>query len=353
MSKRRVFDIDFPEGEAAPDHKDTAARRGPMATAISENAAALADRATAEAAIREENDKLAHEYVRLKKEGLIIDLLPVAEVKTDKLDRDRIDRRDPELEELKASIKDVGLSNPIQVEVTDDGYQLVQGYRRLHAFRELLAETAEDRFARIPAGLIAKGAALEALYRKMVDENLVRRDISFAEMADLARKYAANPETVASDVASAISVLYASAGRQKRNYIGHFATLLDHIGDHLIFPEAIPRSLGLQLEKRLNTDPRLAKKVVAALTAMPIASAVREVELLRSFLAPDAKRKPAGDRSTQASAKTSIRFEGPGGMVRCTASDGRIDIKAERDFSGLDRRQLEAALEAFFQALDS
>ncbi|MEL7107320.1 MAG: ParB N-terminal domain-containing protein [Pseudomonadota bacterium] len=352
MSKRRIFDIDFPDGDEAPDEATEPNRRGPMATAIGENAAALTDRAAAEAAIREENDRLAHEFVRLKQEGLIVDLVPLDAIKTDKLVRDRSDRRDPELDELKASIRDVGLSNPIRVETDGDAFELVQGFRRLNAYRELLAETRDPRYARIPAGLMATGEALEALYRKMVDENLVRRDISFAEMADLARKYAANPETEVSDVAGAVAILYASAGRQKRNYIGHFATLLDLIGDHLTFPEAIPRSLGLLLEKRLSADAALTKRLIKALTAMPIASAAKEVELLRTFTAPAPSGAPGDPRAPKPSAKTSIRYEGPGGMVRCMASDGRVDIRAERDFSDVDRHQLEAALEAFFQALD-
>lgn len=352
MSKRRIFDIDFPGAEDAPAEQSGSNRRGPMATAIGENAAALSDRAVAEAAIRDENDRLAHEFVRLKQEGLIVDLVPLDDIKTDKLVRDRSERRDPELDELKSSIRDVGLSNPIRVEADGDAFQLVQGFRRLNAYRELLAETRDARFARIPAGLLATGEALEALYRKMVDENLVRRDISFAEMADLARKYAANPETSVRDVNAAIAMLYASAGRQKRNYISHFATLLDLIGDHLTFPEAIPRSLGLLLEKRLSADDALTKRLIKALTATPIASSVKEVELLRSFTAAPATRPSVDPRAPKPSAKTSIRYEGPGGMVRCTASDGRVDIRAGRDFSDVDRHQLEAALEAFFQALD-
>lgn len=352
MSKRRIFDIDFPEG-ATETPSETGTRRGPMASAIAENAGALAQREAMEATIREENDRLAHELVRLRKAGLIVQEIPVSDIRTDKLTRDRSDRRDPELDELKASIRAVGLSNPIRVEVHEDGYQLVQGYRRLNAYREIFAETGDDRFARIPSGLIAHGEALEALYRKMVDENLVRRDISFAEMAELARKYASDPETAVGSVTEAIDVLYASAGRQKRNYIGHFASLLDRIGDHLTFAEAIPRSVGLGLEKRLAADSRLTRRVIDALTALPVASAAKEVELLRGFAGPAAQ--PASkdpSRRGQASAKTSLRFEGPGGMVRCTASDGRLEIRAEKDFAALDRHELEAALDAFFQALD-
>ena len=322
-----------------------------MATAIGENASALSDRAEVEAAIREENDRLAHEFVRLKKDGLVTDLVPVADIKTDKLVRDRVDRRDPEIDELKASIKEIGLSNAIRVEATDDGYQLIQGFRRLNAFKELFAETGEEMYARIPAGLVARGEALEGLYRKMVDENLVRRDISFAEMAELARSYAANPDTVAADVQAAISILFASAGRQKRNYIGHFARLLELIGDSLSFPEAIPRSLGLQLEKRLAADPKLVRRVQAVLKSGPSSTAAKEIETLRGFLGSPAVNAAVEGREPKPSAKTSIRYEGPDGMVRCTASEGRIEIRAPKDFTGLDRRQLEAALEQFFQAL--
>lgn len=67
-----------------------------------------------------------------------------------------------------------------------DRFELSQSFRRLSAFRELLEETGDSRYARIPATLQARGAQLDHLYRRMVDENLVRRDISFAEMARLA-----------------------------------------------------------------------------------------------------------------------------------------------------------------------
>ena len=135
MSKRRGFDIDFPAGTETPAEeefprgpegyytgggraKPGASRRGPMAAAISENAEALRDRAEAERAIREENDRLAHDYVRLKRAGLITDLVPIDAVLTTKLTRDRAAGPDPEIEELKASIREVGLSNPIRASRT-------------------------------------------------------------------------------------------------------------------------------------------------------------------------------------------------------------------------------------------
>ena len=194
MSKRRGFDIDFPGNQdgvytggrratEAPKPSRTDTRRGPMAAVISENADALRERAEAERAIRDENDRLAHEHVRLKREGLITDLIALDDIRIDKLARDRGTGPDPEIDELKASILAIGLSNPIRVEPADGGYELVQGFRRLRAYREIFAETGDERFARIPAGLVASGEALEGLYRRMVDENLVRRDISFVLLA--------------------------------------------------------------------------------------------------------------------------------------------------------------------------
>lgn len=374
MSKRRVFDINFPADPApkapatspAPmEAKEESAaasenRRGPMATAISENAEALKARAVAEQNIRAENDRLAHEFVRLKKLGLVVDRIPLEQISTSKLVRDRATSRDPELEELQASIRSIGLSNPIRVEEESDGsYQLIQGFRRLSAYRALYAETGAAEFASIPAGLIAKGQDLQGLYRRMVDENLVRRDISFAEMAQLALSYAQDPDTGCDLVEEAVAHLYASAGRQKRSYIRHFAELLDMIGAHLKFAEAIPRALGLELKKRLSEDEGLAEELNVILKNAPRPDAETELAMLRGFLSGSLGGRDAGGQvSTVAGqtktgvAKTTLRCAVPSGTVRCQARDGRIELAMERDFSVIDRYRLETAITAFFAALE-
>ena len=90
MSKKRIFDIDVPDDFAMPEREESAqSRRGPMASAISENADALRDRQQMAQAIRDENDALAKEHVRLKRQGLLVDLLALSDIKTDKLTRDR------------------------------------------------------------------------------------------------------------------------------------------------------------------------------------------------------------------------------------------------------------------------
>jgi len=354
MSKRRVFDIDF-DDTTVPAGTDPAPapepRRGPMAAAISENAEALSARQKAEVAIRAENDRLAHEYVALKKNGQIVGPVPVAEIRAEKLIRDRVAERDPELDELKASIKAVGLSNPIHVEEVEDGYELIQGFRRLSAYRELHAETGDETYARIPATLQARGAQVDVLYRRMVDENLVRRDISFAEMAQLAMSYGDRTGQTIGYGGDPVDVLYASAGRQKRSYIRHFAHLLRMLGDALKFPEAIPRATGLGLVKLLDTHQRAAGQLRALLQAHPDRNAQEELALLRQALAKGVpkpkKQKPAPKSST----RTTVKLNRPEGTARCTASLGKFEVLMEHDFGAVDPRRLERAARAFLDAL--
>ena len=127
--KRRMFEIDLPDDEEVESFSAEKVspgaggegRRGPMAAAISENAGSLRDREAVAAQIRAENDALAHEHVRLKQQGLIVDLIALDLIETYKLTRDRHKGFDEELGELVDSIRDVGLSNPIRVEQRADG----------------------------------------------------------------------------------------------------------------------------------------------------------------------------------------------------------------------------------------
>ncbi len=353
--KRRMFDIDLPEDDGpAPEVKSAGEglRRGPMATAIGENAESLRQRQAAESAIRAENDALAHEFVRLKKLGLVVDMIPLEQVHAGKLIRDRSRRLDDDLFELKASIRAVGLSNPIRVEQVGEGrYELVQGWRRLSAYRELLAETGDEAYARIPAGLMAKGETLDSLYRRMVDENMVRKDISFAEMAQLALAYADDEATGCRDLDEAVNLLFASANPQKRSYVRRFAVLMTALETVLAHPEAIPRALGLSLASRIDDGP----EAVAALVRMlgPGArTAEEELTILRRFVDGEATARSAPPKAADPRGKTVLRMPTAAGEVKCTAAAGKVELRLDRDFSTLDRRRLEAAVKAFFAALN-
>lgn len=361
--KRRVFDIDLPdelEDETFPAGKDPdpapkAPRRGPMATAISENAESLAERHALEAQIRAENDALAHEHVRLKKLGLIVDLIPLDRIHSYKLSRDRMKGDDLELKELKTSIEEIGLSNPIQVEPRGDGdFELIQGMRRLTAFRELLDSTGDaERYGSIPAGVMARGDTVEELYRKMVDENLVRKDISFAEMAMLAMKYAADPATSENDPDKAVAVVFRPASYQKRSYIRSFIKVMERLQEMLKFPQHIPRALGLALAARMEEIEGIPRAIKAELEGLSNRSVQDELAVLRRFsgeVLPDsgAKTFPAGKGAAGKSprqAKTTFQLSRPEGAAKCTASTGRLEIRLARDFSAVDRRKLEAAVQ--------
>lgn len=353
--KKRVFDINFDDAETVTKAAVPAGteRRGPMAAAISENAEALTERQLAEAAIREENDALAHEHVRLKKAGLITDLIPLDAIRTDKLTRDRAPGRDPEIDELKRSIQEIGLSNPIRVEQVGDDFELIQGFRRFTAYRELFEETGDNQFARIPAGINARGENLLRLYRRMVDENLVRRGVSFGEMAQLAINY----RKQAADVDGydhAVELLFASSGRQKRNYIKHFVRLLSAAEGRIIHVATIPRALGLAVVRRLDDGPNGQGILNRLLAAKEDRTAAQEQAVLTEFVAQMAvapkKKVTLGGGTRQA--KTTFRLARPEGDAKCTVADGRIELRLAQDFSGIERKRLEAAVEAFLNALE-
>ncbi|MDF1727750.1 MAG: ParB N-terminal domain-containing protein [Sulfitobacter sp.] len=352
--KKRVFDIDFDEVETPPTPApQSEARRGPMAAAITENAEALSVRAQAEAAIRAENDALAHEHVRLKKAGLITDLIPLEQIKTGKLTRDRAEGRDPEIDDLKRSIHEIGLSNPIRVEPVGEGFELIQGFRRFTAYRELFEETGEERFARIPAGINARGEDILRLYRRMVDENLVRRGVSFGEMAQLAMNYRIQDPNIES-YDQAVEMLYASASRQKRSYIKHFVRLLSETGGTLRHVAAVPRALGLSVVKKLEEIPQ-SKALLREVLEGEARSEEEEIAALRRYLEGAGslrRRGPAVSPAAARKAKTTFRLARPEGEAKCTVSDGRLELRLARDFSGVERKRLESAVAAFLKALD-
>lgn len=361
--RRRVFDVHLPEEQMDAPVADvdidclmaqpSSTRRGPMAAAITEAASSLHDRATLEAEVRAENDALAHELVRLRALGLTVELVPAADVLTTKLTRDRrLD--DTDVEDLKASIKAVGLSNPIRVEADGQGrYELVQGFRRLTAYRELYAETGDDAYARIPAGVTPPGETMTGLYRRMVDENLVRAGISFAEMAMLAQRYADDGVDGCADADAAVDTLYASVGAQKRSYIRRFTVLLNRLDGSLHHPEAISRDLGLAVAERVEHDEEAAAELRAALerSSQQGESAQGEIAALRAAAAtPSSKAKAKSRGAPRRSLSVDLRTDA--GPMRLRASAGRFELRGQLDFGRIKRARLERAVSAFLAELE-
>lgn len=360
MTKRQsrfVIELDdqLDPAEKAPSHAP--ARRGPMASAIADNAESLKERQALEMRIRKENDDLAHHYIKLKEQGLVIELVPLDHIACSKLIRDRNLENDLELDDLVTSIRDQGLSNAIRAERAKDGrYELIQGYRRLQAYKRLWRETGDQRFSKMPVAVTPPGDELEASYRKMVDENLVRRDVSFAEMAELARHYARDPKTKESSADKAVSALFKSAAYQKRSYIRAFAELLDLIGDHISFPHLIPRNLGLDLRRSLADEQKLAE-LLTELNSQPKRSAETELDLLRRFAQTPRRQvdasalKPSPNAEETHLKQRSFTFDGPVESGRCVMRKGRFELLADRDFASVEQETMEEAIAAFFAVL--
>ena len=317
------------------------------------------ERQAAEDSIRAENDRLATEYVELKRAGMIVDRVPLDDIVTDRLVRDRKAGPDEDLAELKDSIRDIGLSNPVRLERRADGkFELVQGMRRLLAYRALREETGAALFDAIPAGIGAQEAQAQVSYRRMVDENLIRKDISFAEMAILARRYAEDPANDCPEVSEAVAVLYKSASYTKRSYIRAFAELVTRLDKVLQFPEQIPRNLGVDLKRRMDGDDGLVARIATAMRAEPGRDGAREVEILRGFLTASDGTLPAGKTDAAKpvkarQAKTTFQVPVDTGVAKCSASAGRLEMRHDVDFSSVDRRSLERAVAAFFAALEA
>ncbi|WP_108862146.1 ParB N-terminal domain-containing protein [Ruegeria sp. Alg231-54] len=349
--KRRMFDIDMPAMEDIPvgkvPDKVLEKRRGPMAAAISENADALRNQQSTEETIRSENDRLAHELVRLRSEGLVTEHVVLSDVVTGKLTRDRKAGPDAELDELKDSIRDIGLSNPIRLERRTDGrFDLIQGMRRLSAYRALHEETGDDIYAKIPAG-ISNASDINDSYRRMVDENLIRKDISFSEMGALARAYAEDPANECPEVDKAVAILFKSASYTKRSYIRSFASLLMMLDKVLMHPNEIPRNLGVELKRKLNANPGLIRQVSTAVLTEPDRDGPREIAILRTFIETDRStaKKPAPSASGKTRrAKTTFQVSGRAGVAKCSASSGRIELRYDLDFTRVDRAKLEKAI---------
>ena len=354
--KRRTFDIELSvdaiEEPGAPESASERARRGPMASAIAENAEALQARQSAAETIRAENDTLAHEYVALREAGHVVQAVPLDEVHTYMLVRDRMPGEDDELEELVTSITELGLSNPIRLlpRPKGDGFELIQGFRRLKAYRQLLESTGDEVWARIPALIVPGAGDVAGMYRLMVDENVIRKDLSFAEMARAAQHYAGDPSTDTNDVDQAVAELFQSAVYSKRTYIRLFAYLLDQIGSELHYPTEIPRALGVTLAREMKARPEIIDATKDALAKLDAPNVQEELVALRQQLGVGKGDAGVSQTSKPSRAggpgktKTTFHIQSRRGQIKCTAGVGRLEIKVDRDFSSIDRAKLERAI---------
>ena len=297
---------------------------------------------------------LAQEYVALRNAGLVVEAISLSDIHAGLLVRDRMAGLDADLADLMISLRDIGLSNPVRVQrrANNTGYDLIQGYRRLEAFRLLQAETDDAHWATIPALVVPTQEGTAHLYRQMIDENIVRKELSFAEMAMAARNFAADPATEAQTVSDAVPILFQSANYAKRSYIRAFARLLEHVGTSLKYPTALPRNLGLELLKQIESKQLTQGQIKAALSHWDNRSVSDELGVLREMAQvktvetaiPEVIEQKAMSATQLPYDKTTFDLRLPQGQVKCTATLGRLEIRANRNFSRIDRSNIERAV---------
>jgi ParB family chromosome partitioning protein len=322
-----------------------------MGAAGREVGESVASSTEAQIEARRRNASDAREYREAREAGRVLSVLPLDDVRTDGLPRDRLDLEgvaaSEEMEELKASIRARGQREPIEVYVDEGGrYQLKKGWRRLSALRALLRETGDQRFGSVVVRIGPTDEDRVSLYVDMVEENAVRQDLSFAEMAAVAIKAVEDPSTGLADVEEAVARLYVSLQKTKRSYIRQFAVLIEGLGDALAWPKAIGRDLGVDAARALKARPDLAVPLRARLVSA--ATAEEQNAALAWFVsaraAPTDAVEPAPTRGRR-------KYEFHHAAVKVTAREGECRIKGDTDFASIPRARLEAAVAAFLAKL--
>ena len=261
MAKRKRLSPAILSSSTASADSSTTAARPPIANVAGEAAehAALVD--------------VAHALTQARAEGRLIQKLPLAQIETGHLVRDRVAFDEAEMTALRDSLAARGQQVPVEVVALADGrFGLISGLRRVMALRAL---AADDVLA-----LVRQPETSADAYLAMVEENEIRAGISFYERARLAAKAA--ELGIYDSAASAIAALFASASAAKRSKIGSFVRLHNSLGDVLRFPAAIPERLGLALAAAVDAGAGAALR--AALETAAPASAETERKVLEDAL---------------------------------------------------------------------
>lgn len=347
MSSKNKFGFAPLETDSVRQRRDRTP--GPMGAAVRDVADNLQETTEAKVAQRRQNAEDAKAFRAAQDEGRVMVRLALGEISTDDLPRDRLELEavaaSDEMEELKASIRERGQKEPVEVYVgPDGGYQLKKGWRRFTALSQLLSETGEDAFATIVARVEPGQAERIARYVDMVEENVVREDLTFAEMAQVAITAAQDDAIDETDPAELVNRLYGALHKTKRSYIRNFVFLLTVLGDALQWPKDVARNLGVDVARAIKS-PDQAEALRSQLQGCPSAEAQNRV--LAAFL--DVAR--AGKGVAREASAPKQKFEFFVGKTKVTAREGECRIVSERDFATIPKSRLEEAVKAFEEAL--
>lgn len=237
-----------------------------------------------DAALAAAFEEVTGELARARAEGRIVQALPLREIVTDHLVRDRLPVWDEAMEALLASLAERGQQTPIEVmRRPGGGWGLISGWRRLAALRRLAEAPGGAGAAATVLAFVRSPADAAAAYQAMVEENEVRVDLSHYERARIAVKaveHGAWPGQKA-----ALLALFRNASRARRSKIRSFIPLVEQLDGVLRFPALLGERLGLQLGAALMADAGLAARLAAVLGPAEPADAEAEQALIRQVLA--------------------------------------------------------------------
>ena len=281
---------------------------GPARMPIAE----VAQDASTSAALAE----VAQTLTEARRDGRLIQRLPLAAIVEDHLVRDRIATDDAEMAALRDSLRERGQQTAIEVVALENGrYGLISGWRRVMALRALseAGDGPDDVLA-----IVRTPADAAQSYVAMVEENEIRVGLSFYERARIVAR-AADEGVFAGDRA-ALGQLFAAVSRSKRSKIGSFVTVVRALDGALAHPTALTERAGLALAQALEADGDLAPRLRAALDAAPGRDAAEEARILETTRAPVQAPAPKAPATPAPPARTlrpglEVRVEN-GGTLR-------------------------------------
>lgn len=346
MSKSNKFGFD-PLPDEVPTAKPTR-RPGPMGAAVREVAENLGEATEAKIEQRKANAADAKTYRAAQAEGRLLHTLSLRDVFDDDLPRDRLDLESvavsDEMQELKVSIAARGQREPIEVYVGPDGrYQIKKGWRRHTALSLLFQETGDERYNSVIARIASEDEDHLSRYVDMVEENVIREDLSFAEMAQVAITASQDDRLGGLSPEDLVSKLYSSLHKMKRSYIRSFVVLMMELGDSISWPREISRNLGVDVVRAIKAggDILSLKRALAQ-----SASSEEQTKSFQEFLS--GTKSNAGKSLAKGGRE---KFEFHVGSSKVTARNGEFRIVSDVDFTQMPRERLIEAIEAFEDAL--
>lgn len=323
---------------------------GPMGAAVREAADSLQETTEAKVEQRRQNVHDAKAYREASEQGRVLTSIALSEISTDDLPRDRLELDavavSEEMDELKSSIRARGQKEPVEVYLGGDGrYQLKKGWRRFTALSQLFEETGAAEFGAIIARIDRADEDRISRYIDMVEENVVREDLTFAEMAQVVIVASRDDQVDGGDAEALVGRLYASLHKMKRSYIRSFVFLLTQLDGALKWPKDVSRNLGVDVVRVLKAGPENEGALRDRLTACQARE--DQAVILADFVLAGKASQAAGKVKKDPKEK----FEFFVGDMKVTARKGECRIVSQDDFASIPKDQLEQAIRAFMGAL--